>query len=75
MKRSYFYLIFSERDVARIDDGSQHSLNPIALTDEDVRKIKDEENFRNVYNETRKINSIKELSIIEVENTNKIKSE
>ena len=55
LKHCVFYLIFSENDIALIEDGSEHSLNPIILTDDDIRKIEDEENFEKVYDESRKL--------------------
>ena len=74
LKHCVFYLIFSENDIALIEDGSEHSLNPIILTDDDIRKIEDEENFEKVYDESRKIRDIKYFKDIEEESTDRRKS-
>ena len=68
------FFVFSNRDIALVEGGPEQPLNQIMLTDEDDRKIEEEENFNSAYEETDKITTISDVRSIEVGGTDRIKS-
>ena len=68
-EKAFHNAFFSERDIAMHEDGSENSLNAMLLTEEDVRKTKEEENFENFLNENNKITAIEDIKSFEEEGT------